>query len=210
MIENDTVIVLTVGILLGSLISMASRSLCKSKKAKTTAPAKAGEGKEEGEGWTDEGSSEEESAEEDGYVRNVGPDDVDEKELFDKYPPSDIKMVLVVNNGLKMGKGKIGAQCGHATLSGYYRCKKLSASSKYWTKVLEKWHWEGVKKICVKVDDSEQLLQVQKDASKLGIPSYVVADAGHTQIAAGSLTVCCLGPVESKHVDSITGKMKLI
>ena len=63
-------------------------------------------------------------------------------------------MVLVVNNGLKMGKGKIGAQCGHATLSGYYRAKRMTSSSKYWTKVLEKWHWEGTKKICVKVDDS--------------------------------------------------------
>ena len=210
MIANDTVIVLTVGILLGSLMTMVSNSMCKSKKAKKAAPAKAGEGKEQGDEWTDEGTSEEDSAEDDGYIRDAGPDDVEEKKLFDQFPPTDIKMVLVVNNGLKMGKGKIGAQCGHATLSGYQKCKKLSASSKYWTKVLEKWHYEGVKKICVKVDDSAQLLQVQKDANKLGIPSYVVADAGHTQIAAGSLTVCCLGPVESKHVDSITGKLKLI
>jgi len=28
----------------------------------------------------------------------------------------DVKMVLVVRDDLKMGKGKIGAQCGHATL----------------------------------------------------------------------------------------------
>ena len=158
MIENDTIIVLMSGILLGSLISMAARSICKSKKPKKATTSKAGTEEEEGEEWTDDGSSEEDSAEEDGYIRNSGADDVDEKELFEKYPPTDIKMVLVVNNGLKMGKGKIGAQCGHATLSGYYRCKRKSANSKYWTKVLEKWHYEGVKKICVKVDDSEQLL----------------------------------------------------
>ena len=30
--------------------------------------------------------------------------------------PREFKMVLVVRNDLKMGKGKIGAQCGHATL----------------------------------------------------------------------------------------------
>ena len=160
MVDHNTTIVLTVGILLGFIMSVLSRSMCKSKKAKKAAPRKAGEGQEQGEEWTDDETSEEDSAEEDGYIRNAGPDDVEEKSLFEMFPPNDIKMVLVVNNGLKMGKGKIGAQCGHATLSGYQRCKKLSGTSKYWTKVLEKWHYEGVKKICVKVDTSEALLQV--------------------------------------------------
>jgi PTH2 family peptidyl-tRNA hydrolase len=31
----------------------------------------------------------------------------------------EIKLVLVVNDSLKMTKGKIGAQCGHATLACY-------------------------------------------------------------------------------------------
>lgn len=31
----------------------------------------------------------------------------------------EIKLVLVVNDSLKMSKGKIGAQCGHATLACY-------------------------------------------------------------------------------------------
>ena len=33
--------------------------------------------------------------------------------------PKDVKMILVVRDDLKMGKGKIGAQCGHATLGTY-------------------------------------------------------------------------------------------
>jgi PTH2 family peptidyl-tRNA hydrolase len=36
-----------------------------------------------------------------------------------QYPIQDVKMVLVVREDLKMGKGKIGAQCGHATLGAY-------------------------------------------------------------------------------------------
>lgn len=35
-------------------------------------------------------------------------------------------MVLVVRSDLKMGKGKIGAQCGHAVLGAY---KKMVASA---------------------------------------------------------------------------------
>jgi len=37
-----------------------------------------------------------------------------------------------------------------------------------------------------------------------------VADAGHTQIEAGSLTVLGLGPASTKHVNIITGNLKLI
>ena len=39
--------------------------------------------------------------------------------LLEQYPLADIKMVLCVREDLKMGKGKIGAQCGHATMGGY-------------------------------------------------------------------------------------------
>lgn len=38
----------------------------------------------------------------------------------------ETKMVLVVRSDLKMGKGKVGAQCGHAVLSAY---KKMVASA---------------------------------------------------------------------------------
>ena len=40
--------------------------------------------------------------------------------LLEKYADmGEVKMVLVVREDLKMGKGKIGAQCGHATLGAY-------------------------------------------------------------------------------------------
>lgn len=43
-------------------------------------------------------------------------------------PGSDeIKLVLVVNDSLKMTKGKIGAQCGHATLACYETLAKSNA-----------------------------------------------------------------------------------
>ena len=51
------------------------------------------------------------------FLANDGP----EKEV----DIDNIKMVLVVRNDLKMGKGKIGAQWGHATLGAYkMSCKK--------------------------------------------------------------------------------------
>ena len=55
-----------------------------------------------------------------------GPDDqiqkparyssVKDAAMFEEYPVDDVKMVLVVRTDLKMGSGKMAAQCGHATI----------------------------------------------------------------------------------------------
>ena len=86
----------------------------------------------------------------------------------------------------------------------------MSEGSKYWTKLMEKYRWEGQKKICVKVDSTEQLLDVHRRATELGIPNYCVADAGLTQIAAGSLTVCGIGPADAALINQVTGNLKLV
>ena len=41
--------------------------------------------------------------------RNCGANKIKDDELFEKFPLTQIKMVLVVRDDLKMGKGKIGA-----------------------------------------------------------------------------------------------------
>lgn len=61
----------------------------------------------------------------------------------------------------------------------------------------------GFTQICVRLD-------LQKKAAEIGVPCYLVADAGHTQIDAGSLTVLGLGPVSTKQVNLLTGHMKLL
>lgn len=54
-------------------------------------------------------------------------------------------MLLVVRNDLKMGKGKIAAQCGHAAVGAYQsamrRCPQMVRS----------WENSGCAKIAVKV-----------------------------------------------------------
>ena len=106
----------------------------------------------------DESSSSEES--EGFFRRNSGPTKIPDAELFQQYPINDVKMVLCVREDLKMGKGKIGAQCGHATLGSFKSAQKMCNGSKYWSKVMEKWTWEGQKKICVKVSTETDLLEV--------------------------------------------------
>lgn len=115
------------------------------------------------------------------------------------------KMVFVANTSLKMGAGKMAAQVGHATLGVYQQAMRSEAGRemvKHWTRV-------GQVKIVVKGESTEQLVELSKASNNAGVFSYLVADAGYTQIPAGSRTVLAVfGPVEQ--VDAITGGLKLL
>ena len=42
------------------------------------------------------------------------------------------------------------------------------------------------------------------------MPSYIVHDAGRTQIAAGSQTVLAIGPAPKGDIDKLTGHLSLL
>lgn len=123
----------------------------------------------------------------------------------------ECKMVLVVRQDLKMGKGKIGAQCGHATLGAYKGVlRKAHNGNKTMAKYLAAWEDLGQAKICVQVKTEEELDAVEQHAKTEGLPTHVVRDAGRTQIAAGSRTVLALGPAPKSKVDVVARHLKLM
>lgn len=91
-------------------------------------------------------------------------------------PRGDYKMVLVVRNDLKMGKGKIGAQCGHASVGAYEKAMKTNRA------IVQRWENSGCAKICLKVDSERELMNFRKGASVRGLNYYLVHDAGRTQV----------------------------
>ncbi|XP_033130126.1 peptidyl-tRNA hydrolase 2, mitochondrial isoform X2 [Brassica rapa] len=93
------------------------------------------------------------------------------------------KMVLVARNDLKMGKGKIAAQC--------------------------RWENCAQPKVVVKIESEEEMLALRERAKSLKLPTHITIDAGKTQIAPDSRTVMAiLGPVDV--VDDVTGGLKLM
>ncbi|CAG7890726.1 hypothetical protein BRARA_A03849 [Brassica rapa] len=113
------------------------------------------------------------------------------------------KMVLVARNDLKMGKGKIAAQCSHATLGLY---KKLLRRA---PKALNRWENCAQPKVVVKIESEEEMLALRERAKSLKLPTHITIDAGKTQIAPDSRTVMAiLGPVDV--VDDVTGGLKLM
>ena len=117
---------------------------------------------------------------------------------------SSIKLVCVVNQSLKMGKGKLAAQVGHASVEAFLQAGATHPSH------VEAWLATGQKKICLKVPDENHFKSLQAAAKNAQIPCHVVQDAGHTQIAKGSKTVLALGPYDEAALDTITGELKLL
>lgn len=65
------------------------------------------------------------------------------------------------------------------------------------------------KKIALKGENKQHLLDLMKQAEELGLPCYLVRDAGHTQVTPGSSTVLSIFGKESD-VNRLTGKLKLL
>lgn len=64
-----------------------------------------------------------------------------------------------------MGRGKIGAQCGHAVLGAFQRAQKTKSS------YLESWMADGQRKVVLKDESEESLLELRERAEKLGVTS---------------------------------------
>ncbi len=126
--------------------------------------------------------------------------------IFDEYTRDDgpSKLVLCVNMELKMGKGKIAAQCGHATLGAYKLARKYCKTG------LISWESSGSAKIALKVEKETEFYELLEKAKLAGIVCYIVEDEGRTQIAAGSRTVLALGPAPANILDQISGHLKLL
>ncbi|XP_030318469.1 peptidyl-tRNA hydrolase 2, mitochondrial [Calypte anna] len=115
----------------------------------------------------------------------------------------EFKMVLVVRNDLKMGKGKVAAQCSHAAVSAYKQLQRRNPD------LLKQWEYCGQPKVVLKAPDEEALLQLLAEAKHLGLTVSLIQDAGRTQIAPGSQTVLGIGPGPADVVDKVSGHLKL-
>jgi PTH2 family peptidyl-tRNA hydrolase len=135
------------------------------------------------------------------------------------------KQMIVVRRDLKMRKGKIAAQAGHACVNAVLmalakenRLDKVvfNEYGATLTGVSENdsplcgWFLNGEAKICVYVDSEEALLEIDRKAKEAGILCALIQDAGHTEFH-GEPTFTCLAfePQLPEKVDPITGELPL-
>jgi PTH2 family peptidyl-tRNA hydrolase len=116
----------------------------------------------------------------------------------------EYKQVIVFRGDLKIGKGKIAAQAGHAAVSAAEEAHKRHRT--WW----EAWLFEGQRKIAEKVKDEKELNELETQAKELGLPSALIVDRGLTQIPEGTVTCLGIGPAPAALVDKLTGKLPLL
>lgn len=83
----------------------------------------------------------------------------------------ECKLVLVVRSDLKMDKGKIAAQCSHATLACYKAMLKNNPS------VLRQWERSGQAKVTLKCPSEAELMQLQSRAREAHLCAESIRDA---------------------------------
>ncbi|KAF5024963.1 hypothetical protein F66182_2914 [Fusarium sp. NRRL 66182] len=141
--------------------------------------------------------------------RRQGLKAADEKRPLVQDNGEECKLVLVVRTDLGMTKGKIAAQCSHATLACYKALARAPADSPQ-ARILKRWERLGQAKIAVQVKSQDEILELRRKARSVGLTAEVIQDAGRTQIEAGSMTVLGVGPAPRSLVDQVTGGLKLL
>jgi PTH2 family peptidyl-tRNA hydrolase len=114
------------------------------------------------------------------------------------------KQVIVFRSDLKLSKGKIAAQSGHAAVSAAEEARK---HHKAWWKA---WINEGQCKIAVKVKSEREILELEKQAKELALPCALIIDRGLTEVPPGTITCLGIGPAPSEIVDRLTSKLPLL
>ena len=116
----------------------------------------------------------------------------------------EYKQVIVFRSDLKLSKGKIAAQAGHAAVSAAEEAHKRHRS--WW----EAWLYEGQRKIAVKVKNEKELLELEKQANELALPNALIVDRGLTEIPPDTITCLGIGPAPAELIDRLTGKLPLL
>lgn len=149
------------------------------------------------------------------------------------------KQVIVIRKDLKMRKGKIAAQAGHAcveavlvALARHHELESVALNdTQDWVYLkeptcsdtapshggprrekdaLRDWFSCGVAKICVYVNSEEELLQIAQKGDEAGYIYSLIRDAGLTEFH-GEPTLTCLAfePLYPDDIDPITGNLPL-
>lgn len=135
------------------------------------------------------------------------------------------KQMIVMRRDLKMRKGKIAAQAGHAcveatlmALAREGRGADVRATDSWaWLEhapsdrtPLTDWFDAGVAKVCVYVDSEEALLDLARRGHELGFAVALVRDAGHTEFHCEPTYTClAFEPLPAEKIDPLTGELPL-
>ena len=132
---------------------------------------------------------------------------------------SQVKQVLVVRRDLSMRKGKIAAQCAHASCASILDMMNIEwrKGTTKWAMTLDNsdpmcmWLNNSFTKVAVYVDSLEEMMELKALADLNDIQTTLITDSGKTEFKSiPTETVLAIGPGDSGTIDKITGHLRLI
>ena len=111
------------------------------------------------------------------------------------------KQVILVREDLKLPKGKLAAQCSHASVDTILKSNR---------KIVDLWKREGAKKVVLKVKDDKELFKYKQMAEDDRIKTALITDAGRTVLEPGTITCLGIGPDLEEKIDKVSGKLKMM
>ena len=138
----------------------------------------------------------------------------------------EAKQVLVVRKDLRMRKGKIAAQCAHASMK--VLLDKMSNKESIYsvfakqhiirrtlligeTSPFNNWLEGSFTKICVYVESETELEEIYQNAKNAGVDSSLIIDSGRTEFNnVPTKTVVAVGPGWNDEIDKVTGHLPLL
>ena len=102
---------------------------------------------------------------------------------------------------MKLPRGKLAAQVAHASVAALL---EATADAR------RRWVEDGMPKVVLRSASEQELLQLEAAAEDAGLPNALIRDAGHTVVAAGTVTCLGLGPAPIAAIDALTGELKLL
>jgi len=112
-----------------------------------------------------------------------------------------VKQIIVVNEELRLPRGKLAAQVAHAAVGA------LLVSSPSATTA---WLSLGMPKVVLAGRSAGHLLEIEALAQSAGLPVMLIRDAGRTVVPEGTITCVGIGPATEEALSPITGELKLL
>jgi peptidyl-tRNA hydrolase len=112
-----------------------------------------------------------------------------------------MKQVIVVNEALRLPRGKLAAQVAHASVAALLQA--TPAAQRGWLAV-------GMPKVVLRAESDAELHALDARAAELGLPAALIRDAGRTVVPVGTVTCLGIGPADVGAVDALTGALRLL
>ena len=147
------------------------------------------------------------------WVRQVAMTDEGLSETLAAYHRADVKQVMVYRRDLKMRKGKIAAQCAHASMAVFFRhdAGPMNRLEVPLDGPMTVWSKGRFAKVVLSVDGEDDLARIAELAEARGLPFAMITDSGKTEFKGQpTRTTVAIGPALDVEIDEITGPSGLV